>query len=701
MMLWSASLFGQLTPCNPNGVPIFTNPSSPLNVQNPAMVNNFDWRSQFFNINPITNINATQILNPYFQTQNTNVAHLSVPLDGIRDFLPEDGWELITKDFGWKWNNVSVPTDRFQMILYNRFRGILRVFLARADNSLLNGARVSLLFADYAPMSSALDFAEEQRALNDFAFNSSANLRPTIDQNVPFIASPLVWYYADFPIAYDPCTCFYQSLMVVQIKLSANSNLTLGGGLTGTIESDNTTNYQYGTKVGSSTFGKVTKAFKSAEIFKDKSNTMTQNINISVAAKQNVSIGIQNLTTAMKSNSFLKTGLQAIPYLDAAISIWDAFVGGGKQGPQQVEILPMSVNLNVNLTGTIGSDFSFQPALFRTPGSFTPAPLNETYPYYNQVLGVINLLRKPQVRIGQFLRPFPFPANTWTRESYIKLTEPLQFVLNPAAGLEIVEIRGTYISDFIDDLSGGPYSSVTVRPEKNILNNNQTFGTEYINALQMPNTVLITRNTSFNEGLTFSSRMIMKFMIHLRRINAPANAQDVFMVLTYPVDYQFQRLFTQSELNSFRATSAATTYTVSSAVVNSFCSSPTYKTPRGIPERVKDIELMSKDIEKAVLKQLSTNYSIEYSAAVNNKLKIFPNPIEESGFIQYSLPNPEVINIYIIDASGRRVKNIARDFSQSKGDHVVRFERDGVAAGNYIVVFESEKFQISKAIVFK
>ena len=193
----------------------------------------------------------------------------------------------------------------------------------------------------------------------------------------------------------------------------------------------------------------------------------------------------------------------------------------------------------------------------------------------------------------------------------------------------------------------------------------------------------------------------MKFMIHLRRVNAPANAQDVFMVLTYPVDYQFQRLFTQSELNSFRATSAATSYTVGSDVVNSFCSSPTYKTPRGIPERVKDIELMSKDIEKAVLKQLSTNYSIEYSAAVNNKLKIFPNPIEESGFIQYSLPNPEVINIYIIDASGRRVKNIARDFSQSKGDHVVRFERDGVAAGNYIVVFESEKFQISKAIVFK
>lgn len=128
---------------------------------------------------------------------------------------PVDGWELIKKDFGYEDNGTpsNPAASRLYMILYNKYQGILRVFVARGDQQPYNGATIKLNFnSNSASITSLLDYAAEVHALNDFPFDKATN-SPVISQVSPFITSPLVWFYADFPLMYDPCTCFYQILI--------------------------------------------------------------------------------------------------------------------------------------------------------------------------------------------------------------------------------------------------------------------------------------------------------------------------------------------------------------------------------------------------------------------------------------------------------------------------------------------------------
>lgn len=621
--------------------------------------------------------------NPYFQTQNGNLTHISVPNDGIKDFAPSDGWELIARDFGWTNDGIPLSRDRFHIILYNRHRGILRIFVTRTGDQLLNGARIRLRFANNsASIPSTLDYAENQQALNDFIFDkrTTDNL-PLLNQVTPFIVSPLIWFYADFPMAYDPCTCFYQSLMNVEIQLYTTQTITMNGNISGNITSDqNSMQYGHGTKnLADTRYGKAVKAFKTIDAFKTKSDQVTNNINIT--GKNNIITGINNLSTEMKKNSFLKTGLQFIPYLDAAISIWDAFIGGGKSGPQQVELTPLSVNLSTSLSGTINTNYTHQGVVFRTPGSLYQNASNDVYPFYNQTLGVINLLRRPRVRIAQFLRPNT-GSTSWVRESYIKLNEPLQFVLNPAAGVEIVEIRGSYISNFIDDLSGG-FGSVTVRPERN-----DNFGTSYLDVRNLTNTIIVSRTTSFNEGLYFWSSMQMRFMIHLRIRNASANTQDILLVQTYPVTYDIIRLNTITELNAFRTTSAAPSYTATDAQITTFCNGSEYRTPQRGLAFTSDYERAVKkmhEFEKRLVQKTTTNPN----NSNDNNLTVYPNPLISSSTIVYTLRDKGKVKIDLVDPQGVLIKPLLDVANQQSGTHTLSLEKHHLSSGVYFVRMNS------------
>jgi hypothetical protein len=43
------------------------------------------------------------------------------------------------------------------------------------------------------------------------------------------------WFYADFPMMYDPCTCAYKSKLNIVSDLITSSQITIEGGITGDI----------------------------------------------------------------------------------------------------------------------------------------------------------------------------------------------------------------------------------------------------------------------------------------------------------------------------------------------------------------------------------------------------------------------------------------------------------------------------------
>lgn len=709
LVLFCTELDAQISTCNPGGPGITTNPAAPVNNQRPSKLNNFDWTQQDYPINLLYNYNnATSIKNPYYQSDNQYVSVLSVPNDGLRDMYPSDGWELIKKDFGYEDNGTpSVPAaSRLYLILYNKYRGTLRVFFCRADQAPYNGAKVTLTFDNStASLTSLLDYAAEVHALNDFPFYKLTNV-PQISQVSPILTSPLVWFYADFPLMYDPCTCFYQSLVNVNLSLTNTESIVLSGNLNGTIitqghSDDGSTDYGVSeTKdqtLGTTRFAKLVTAFNGVDAFKSTSSGIATTINVN--GNGNIVTGLDNLTnsnTGMKGSNFLKTGLSYIPYLGDAISLWDAIVGGGKSapGPQQVEILPLSVNLGVNISGSLSGSYPISGSVFRTPGSDVTNAPDYVYPYYNEVLGVINLLKRPQIQILQYDRPSSYPSPGGNvKETYIKLSEPLQFVLNPASEVNIVEIKGSYIADFLSTVSGG-YGSVSVSPE-----GANSFRTEYVDAKTLTNRELLSRSTSWTGGDWPTSPMKIKFMINLQRQNATASTQNIFIVLTYPVDYTYSYTSNIDDVTAFTNTTTAASYTVDNATITSFCQSGAYKTAaRGLAyqhEYEKSIKIME-DAEKK-------SYQSAHSGDINseNNLEVFPNPATRLSVIKYQVKQPGKIKIAVVDEIGRNVETLFNADSK-EGKYSLPWDVSKEAPGiYYIQMHNGNSKSVKKVIVMK
>jgi hypothetical protein len=197
--------------CPPNG--ITTNPSAPINTQAPSKLNTFEWRNQTFPINSYYSIPGELTFSPFYQTDNIPINHF---IDN-KDMQPEDGWEIIRKDFGYLDDGTpsSVPITHPYLVLYNKYTAIMRVFVAKGDNPAYTGARIKIEFLGGQDLmkTSLLDLSAGFIAF-DKPFTNK--IYQSIAQ---FLNGKWKWFYADFPMQYDPCTCLLGSKLGITIFL--------------------------------------------------------------------------------------------------------------------------------------------------------------------------------------------------------------------------------------------------------------------------------------------------------------------------------------------------------------------------------------------------------------------------------------------------------------------------------------------------
>jgi uncharacterized delta-60 repeat protein len=84
-----------------------------------------------------------------------------------------------------------------------------------------------------------------------------------------------------------------------------------------------------------------------------------------------------------------------------------------------------------------------------------------------------------------------------------------------------------------------------------------------------------------------------------------------------------------------------------------------------------------------------------------NKIWVYPNPIESEATFSYSLQEDSVISITILDMIGRVVKTIRSNEIQYMGDYSQKIEVGGFESGNYLLVFSSPKGVQSIKIIKK
>ena len=664
-LLGSMKLFCQ---CPSNG--ITTDPSAPVNNQLPSKKNlYFDWRQPSWQSNTSCQP-LTQIESPFFKTDNLEILRQS------KDMQPEDGWELIRREFGYDDNNNIKPDvpEHSYFILYNKFTGVLRVLLKTCRVSDYSGAKITLKFdATTNYQTSLLDFTSTLKA-NDEPFTKN----PAAQSTTVFVNDKTKWFYADFPTAYDPCTCNYQSKINIISQLIQNSSITLDGSITGTITSitngsgtvNNSGSYSFKDFVNDA--DKFKKGYSSVDAFISETKNVAQTFE---GPNSDLLKGLTNLQAALKDNQFLKTGLAAVPWLKAASGLLDFFSGGGKTQPQLVQLMPLAVNLSLKVTGTITTSNQYHDIKFSTPGSLNAQNDPAIYPFYNEILGVFNLMNGPkfQYSIYQSLPPYAY-----TFAYTFNLKSPVKWVLNPASNLQLQDAQAAYVflskynsASPSPTIAAGRLGSLQLEG-KDAVSGNWEYRTDYkdINALAGDDNLIyfMVQNGGVDILTAPGPKAYLKLILNFKRTDNPS-AQNVLLVLKYPIPLDGP--YTVRSGGGFSNPYTGNAILQASATdINSFCSSSSYTNNRQNSSRTPVV--MTRD---------SVN-RLDLGDSVSRYVSIFPNPVSGILHIKGNMDKTHLTGIQIIGVSGGIVYSERTDLSGAVNHDI---NCDKLPAGTYMV----------------
>ncbi|MBS1537953.1 MAG: hypothetical protein JST20_09410 [Bacteroidetes bacterium] len=465
------------TPCNEDKG-ISTNPDAAVNTEKPSKQNGphsgdnrpviFDWRRPLFDIRSSLTT-SVDINSPFYEPNNSITNHLYLS----KDMRPEDGWELIKQEMGAPFDAVNnaytSDVDYPCLILYNRYTGMLRVFVAVF--SVGNFDKVEIVITLSKPpgggFPSVIDIATSTQqkplhALDDFIPG------PELSAITRYLNTNRKWMYADFPMMYDPCICAYPSQMQINVNLISVAKVSLSGTTTGTIVNIDQTHDVVPTE---KTFSMGLNAAlnagkKGAEIYNAISGFTTATLNnvneyhgygpyLNQEMKDKINkrrelkpAALNVLETEISKSSFLQTALKYAPVIGGAVSaaldMYSFFTGGGAKPaqPQKVEIMPMTINTTSSFNGDITAKSPYREIIFWTPGSNITnlSTVTDQYPYYNEPLGLFNLLTTPKADW------YYAEKETWNPYWYadtlkIKLHDEIEYAANFAAGFDPGEIE--------------------------------------------------------------------------------------------------------------------------------------------------------------------------------------------------------------------------------------------------------------------
>jgi hypothetical protein len=345
-------------------------------------------------------------------------------LDVVNDHKHSDGWELVYNTFD---PNASGPLPNPYFMLYNRYRGLVRIYLytttpfVASSTYIVDGLNVISNKTTTMLNFLGTDLVDASNTQSTF---SQVEPAPT-DGSQPLATNK--WYMLQYEIAYDPQINSSLSYSDIQLGWFTNYNsvstISLGGTLTGTIKG---------------TVGAPSSALGAALT---KGGQVAGTGVLSVAGKAI----LDNNQTDTNGNNTL--GLPAFAFkaltkgISAALSgaagdvpgaisgIFSAIFGGSSGG--QTVNLNLNASITLNGTETTKGSFPSSPTSVYVPGTNITAAAQNYTPLYTKPLGIFNLTSRSTVDIIANLTP--------DQEGYFEFEfvldnglAGLPFVINPA-----------------------------------------------------------------------------------------------------------------------------------------------------------------------------------------------------------------------------------------------------------------------------
>jgi hypothetical protein len=704
--------------------------SNAINDEVPSKRNNFfDWTNAVYNIN-VNTINRTDVQSPFYQG-NTNDNVWALTLN--KDMSPDDGWELIHHNLGF--NDDGTPRvfkpDFAHVVLYNRYTGLMRIFMCGYKPG-YNGASIQISFANGSKFySSLISNAAEIFALDKFQPN------PSILGITRYLNSTDgAWFYGDFQTTYDPCTCQQESYLYITMKLISEADIKISGSFTGTIAS--LTNNQGSVAESGHTLKELTAAgTKASKSFKTFSDFVDEQLkSIGTAGKTSAEIQkekdekrktLTDFQEQLKDSRALKGILQSIPYLGAGLEFISFFTGGAKKGgPMAVEIMPMSINATIDLSGTMTTNDPQVDIHFATPGSAKAAThTDDLYPYYNQVLGVFNLLYTPKMYYKNHSS-----VNTVMGVRYNKLYQldysTLNMVLNPASKFKMSDYE--ILADLVFKGGGGRIETGFV-PITSI--------GSFANLLPG-----WWQGDEFEDGVPFNwDEVELKLLLRLVRQDDGPNVQNGAILMSFPVELISNSTFTYSptvanflDIGSspdnvyFRNIGLAgqtfqnynlSTWNGSIKITNSKLKPNTsFKIVSRQFENFSAFKPLSTPLEiasfcdNAIYKlnpsrtlmsggRAATETHKLVQSEVESELFVHPNPGSESFLFTVQLPAAETISLRLYDLTGKTIAVIYEGNYDGDEPLEIQYRNSDLAPGMYVYVLNTKTKAISKKLIVK
>jgi hypothetical protein len=405
--------------------------------------------------------------NPFWTTTNDdNVDQLFDLNPLLRDNRPEDGWELIVFNFGIRIDTDQVKSiDHPYMVLYNKYRGILRVLYHLREpnfNEDYDLATIKLSFID-APLdihSANLNHAEEvAKPIDLYRKDQNEQMANQLDNGITDVDECTgMWLYADFVMAYDPCVCQYDyNRFQIEVQAVNKASVVLTGDITTAVATKT-----QGTQNGyANTSSSYKTGFKTVEGVAKDAKTYYKNGSDWVGFVA----GIAGKIPPKKVDEITKyTKLaKGVPYLGAAIGVVNFFLFQAETESKPAQ-QAVSFNATVNLTGTIEDIGTPENIVFHVPGSDYGISNSNTkpneVPLYDEPLGIVSLLKTPRIEFSNVnnARDIEFPnglepiTQGLPTVSMYKVIDPLELVINPSSELEIEEVKASFVLTYSSNL---------------------------------------------------------------------------------------------------------------------------------------------------------------------------------------------------------------------------------------------------------
>jgi hypothetical protein len=757
----------------------------------PGTNNTFNWSNSFYNNVYIKNRTSTTIASPFYNPfstyQNPTLIFLQSPT--TKDLQPDDGWELLVKDFGTNQNLPSTAVTNPFFALYNRYTGVVRAFFLVIDplagNN--NGATMSLMFeggdgrvetsllAHANPVVKPLDQFEKgivMRMPNKYANEND------------------YWLFADFPVSYDPCTCFFGSLITFTVQLIETTNATLAikleGSSTGTIKEiikAAPDGVQVNTNSNSimNWVGGITKS--GAEGYKDFQKYETASKNIGTFLIKNISAKDKLDQQLAGFTAFTKN----IPYVGAVVGVFDFLIAGGKKEVKSAGPMASSINLKHDISGSANGKLELSTVrgyrTITTPGS-NIANVSSGIPTYDNILGIFSLIETPKIEYLLYSRDqtsenivvtkpnpnydpncMPSEDNDWcndnpeTLSSYLgvydhklvqyKVTSPIKYAINPAAKMDLIDIKAALVIDKSNDTYGnyivpttfGNLASYTNEIERyNVMGyeyeTEYKYRTAFVPLSCLSNTsIMASLQATYSIPFKYPKDVYIKIQATFRRQDATSTTQDVIFVSTYktsisqssqdPGNLKFKNMNTgRTDPNGYSLAPYEfpnTYYKTASQLIFPLpipniagIANPSYPSICSSivePQTASQLTAFCNDLTKynpfansrhRMEDEIRSQSNSEYTSLTDNiKLSNNPNPFNNLTTITFNLNKASKAKLIINDQNGR-ILNILINKELPAGNYSYPFNSQNLSSGVYYYTLElNDKRVTNKMIIIK